>query len=399
VPNITSSVDDGPLRARVVGNADGYTSEYAAHNVFDTTTSMWLLISHVSPVWVGYDFPCATRIEAYTIRFTNGDRMVTRAPRTFELQGGTCDGGAMATVDETCPSENWTTLDRRENETNWRRNRTRTYTVASPGEYRTYRLLITDDNSGGAGVLIVSIGNLELLSCATPEPTPDCTPSPTPPPTAAPSTAPTSPVVWVPGPQNKFCRNASANLDGTSHPDMSLAECETTCLGISGCDAFSYSTAYYGRCYTAIGPCTSLTNSPGYRVYFRRVALAGATTQSTTFEPTGSPTTRGPTQVGQTFSPTSAPTTLAPTTSTPSASPNSSQSPNPSGASSGDSSGLSSGATAGIVLAVVAAVAVVVLLVVRNRQSSEATNRELSTWQKKQAPVTNEAFSRQDSSA
>lgn len=84
----------------------------------------------------------------------------------------------------------------------------------------------------------------------------------------------------------------------------------------------------------------------------------------------------------------------------PSASPSAvAGSPNPAGASSGDSSGLSSGATAGIVLAVVAAVVVVTILVVRNRRSSDAANRELSTWQKKQAPVTNKAFNRQDSSA
>ena len=113
---------------------------------------MWISQTWETPAWIAYDFGTSTTITHYSITNTNGS-LTSRAPKDFQLQGWN--------------GISWTTVDARANETNWSSGIQRTYEVSTPGSYTKYRLYITDDNDSRSGVVVISIGNLELLGCQT----------------------------------------------------------------------------------------------------------------------------------------------------------------------------------------------------------------------------------------
>ena len=92
----------------------------------------WLsAISHM-PTWIKYDFGSGKTITKYSLTPWWVDPYPGRTPGTWKLQGSNDDSG-------------WTDLD---SQTNWRPNLTTlpVFTVASPGNYRYYRLYITANN-------------------------------------------------------------------------------------------------------------------------------------------------------------------------------------------------------------------------------------------------------------
>ena len=90
---------------------------------------------------VTYELDAATTVRAYALSSAND--APGRDPRAWTLEGSQ-DGSA------------WTTLDERTNQTFSERFQTRAYTVASPGEYRYYRLDITS-NSGSDGTQLAEL--------------------------------------------------------------------------------------------------------------------------------------------------------------------------------------------------------------------------------------------------
>ena len=132
-----------------------YSPTYRAWKAFDaavTGQSMWISEVWETPAWIAYDFETEVVIHRYQITNTNGS-LTSRAPMDFTFQGW--DGCA------------WQVLDTRVGETNWRSGTPRTYDVASPGRYSSYRLHVTDDNDARAGVVVISIGDLQFQTCIT----------------------------------------------------------------------------------------------------------------------------------------------------------------------------------------------------------------------------------------
>jgi hypothetical protein len=129
-----------------------FDASYPAFRAFDgDPDSMWISETFVTPAFIGYAFADGPRvITSYAINYVNG-QITTRAPKDFTLQG--FDGSS------------WTTVDSRSNETNWLGRERREYTVAQPGAYSQYRLVVTDDNDDRGGVVVISMGDLELIGC------------------------------------------------------------------------------------------------------------------------------------------------------------------------------------------------------------------------------------------
>lgn len=143
----------GPSAA--VTRSGVYSSSYEAWQAFDfSNTSMWISAVFQTPAWIGYQWADgrARTATAYAITFVNGTSLATRAPKDWTLQGS--NNGST-----------WTVVDTRSNQTGWGGSTRRGYTIQSPGAYTRYRLNVTDDNDSRAGVVVVSMGRLELLGC------------------------------------------------------------------------------------------------------------------------------------------------------------------------------------------------------------------------------------------
>lgn len=124
---------------------------YRGFQAFDSSpSSMWISASGSSPAWIAYNFVTPVTIDKYSILYVNGS-ITTRAPKEWTLQG--FDGS------------NWITVDNRNNETKWSGYQKRSYDIASPRAFTSYKLLVTDDNDSHAGVVAVSIGDLSFESC------------------------------------------------------------------------------------------------------------------------------------------------------------------------------------------------------------------------------------------
>jgi hypothetical protein len=148
VPVMTSASAPGGL----VTTSGEFSSQYRAFQAFDASpSSMWISETFETPALIGYQFADGPRtITRYAIRFVNG-QLTSRAPRDWTFEG--FDGA------------NWVVLDSRVGETGWAGVETRSYDVASPGSYSQYRLSITDDNDERSGVVVVSMGDLQLFAC------------------------------------------------------------------------------------------------------------------------------------------------------------------------------------------------------------------------------------------
>lgn len=143
-------VTSGDISA--VSTSSDYSSDYSGGQAFDgDRPSMWISSPYDSPAWIAYRFDTAKKVDQYSIDFVNGS-LTSRAPKDFELQG-LRDGV-------------WETLDRRTDVTNWKGSEKRSYSVARPGLYSEYRLLVEDDNDDRDGVVVVSMGELGLEACS-----------------------------------------------------------------------------------------------------------------------------------------------------------------------------------------------------------------------------------------
>lgn len=128
-----------------------YSASYEAWQAFDGTHSMWISAEGQTPAWLGYQwFNGAKTVHRYAISYANGS-ITTRAPKQWTFEGW--NGSA------------WVVLDTRTNQVNWAGHERREFAVASPGAYTRYKLNITDDNDTRSGIVVVSMGKLELINC------------------------------------------------------------------------------------------------------------------------------------------------------------------------------------------------------------------------------------------
>lgn len=135
-----------------VTRSGAYSSSYEAWQAFDgNTSSMWLSAQNQTPAWLDYEwFNGARTVSRYAITYANGT-ITTRAPMNWTLQGWN--------------GTQWVVVDTRTNQSNWAGFERREFPVASPGAYSKYRLNITDDNDTRTGIVVLSIGHLELIGC------------------------------------------------------------------------------------------------------------------------------------------------------------------------------------------------------------------------------------------
>jgi MYXO-CTERM domain-containing protein len=151
VPTLTESQSsNGKVTASGI-----HDEGYEAWRAFDADeASMWISETWVTPAWIGYEWRDGPKyVDHYALTFINGS-LTTRAPKDFALEAW--DGRA------------WTAVDTRSEETNWSGSERREYAVSNPGSYAGYRLLIEDDNDPRSGIVVVSLGRLELfgLDCS-----------------------------------------------------------------------------------------------------------------------------------------------------------------------------------------------------------------------------------------
>jgi hypothetical protein len=126
-----------------------FGDEYACWRAFDASSSQWISEAFRGPAWVGYSWRDGPRtVVRYAILFANGS-LTSRAPLDFTLEG--FDGASWVAVDRRSGQRDWLGLERRE------------YAVASPRSFEAYRLQIFDDNDDRDGLVVASIGRLELL--------------------------------------------------------------------------------------------------------------------------------------------------------------------------------------------------------------------------------------------
>ena len=148
VPFMTSNTSP----SGTVTSSGIYSSTYDAWKAFDAIdSSMWISQVGETPAWIAYDWGSPRTISQYSLTFKNGS-LTSRAPKDWTFEGWN--------------GSSWVILDARTGETNWAGTETRTYNVASPGNYAKYRLNITDDNDVRSGVEVISFGRVSFESCS-----------------------------------------------------------------------------------------------------------------------------------------------------------------------------------------------------------------------------------------
>ncbi|GEN05875.1 hypothetical protein SAMN05443572_1021005 [Myxococcus fulvus] len=146
------SARDNPVSGLVIASSEFNAANPAWHAVDGSDSSMWLTASGQSTAWLTYEFFDGARtLSHYAIKFSNGS-LNNRAPRDWTLQGWS--GSA------------WNTLDTRTQQTNWGGSEEREFSITTPGAYSKYRLMVTEDNTAGTGVDVLSIGRLSFYNCA-----------------------------------------------------------------------------------------------------------------------------------------------------------------------------------------------------------------------------------------
>ena len=125
---------------------------YPAWYAFDSyANTLWLSDLFPGITTVEYDFQQPTDIHEYTLTYANGS-ITSRAPKSFELQGWN--------------GYKWLQLDYRDNQQAWAGFEQRTYAVTNPGSYSKYRLYFTEDNDDRDSIVMLSLGDIELMGCA-----------------------------------------------------------------------------------------------------------------------------------------------------------------------------------------------------------------------------------------
>ncbi|MBJ6761954.1 SBBP repeat-containing protein [Myxococcaceae bacterium JPH2] len=149
VPTMTSATAPSGL----VTASGVFSTGYPAWQAFDASIpSMWISQEGQTPAWLAYEWTDAPRtVQSYAIQYSNGS-ITTRAPKNWTFEGW--NGSA------------WVVLDTRTNQVNWGGGERRAFTLSTPATYRKFRINISDDNDTRAGIVVISMGTLELIGCA-----------------------------------------------------------------------------------------------------------------------------------------------------------------------------------------------------------------------------------------
>ncbi|MBU8899765.1 SBBP repeat-containing protein [Corallococcus sp. M34] len=149
VPAMTSATSPSGI---VTASGD-FSTGYPAWQAFDSSIpSMWISQENQTPAWLAYEWVDGPRtVQSYAIQYSNGS-ITTRAPKNWTFEGW--NGSA------------WVVLDTRTNQVSWGGGERRVFTLSTPATYRKFRINISDDNDTRAGIVVISMGTLELIGCA-----------------------------------------------------------------------------------------------------------------------------------------------------------------------------------------------------------------------------------------
>lgn len=143
----------------IVTESSVYSTTVPGWKVFDgiagDSPNAWYSASSPPPHWVSREFPVAAKVSQYRIAPRSGTFFIGgQSPNSWELQGS--NNGT-----------DWTTLDSQSGVTGWLPGVYKTFQIASPRNYKHYRLYITVVGSFGTGTL-VAVGELQLIQPADP---------------------------------------------------------------------------------------------------------------------------------------------------------------------------------------------------------------------------------------
>ncbi len=154
--NLVPAMTSATTPSGAVFSSGSYdATNYPDWQAFDaSSTTMWISPAYETPAIIGYAWDDGPHtVFAYAITYANGS-ILTRAPSAWTFEG--------------LMGDQWIVLDVREGETDWPGYQRRVYPVTTTGRYSQYRLNITDDNDPTDGIVVISIGQLELLGCPLP---------------------------------------------------------------------------------------------------------------------------------------------------------------------------------------------------------------------------------------
>lgn len=145
---MASNTSPSPL----VASASSVNSNNVAWKAFNNSnsasdgTDCWASLVNTTNGWLQLDFGVKTKVNSFKITsraWTNDNNYTTSAPKTFVMQGS--DDGV-----------NYLDISQTFNETDWKANETRLFTLKSKYNYRYYKLKVLTVN-GGSYVIIAKL--------------------------------------------------------------------------------------------------------------------------------------------------------------------------------------------------------------------------------------------------
>jgi hypothetical protein len=134
-----------------VERSGAYSASYEGWKAFDADpNSMWISSVYQTPATIGFDWNGTARVvSGYALSFANGS-LTSRAPKDWEFQGYSSTG--------------WKTLDTQQNQVGWQGVDRREYHFENRDAYYAYQFVFSDDNDSRAGVVVISLSNIEFFN-------------------------------------------------------------------------------------------------------------------------------------------------------------------------------------------------------------------------------------------
>lgn len=149
--DITSPAQNNDSFPFAVSAQVGSTSAYCAFDHLTDADAWHMYARNATSCWIQIDFGVGNgkKVTSYAITGDLRVPYVTNSPKAWTLQGSN-------------DNSNWTTLDTVANQTAWSAAERRVFTVATPGYYRYYKLVVSDNN----GSEWTAVGEIEMMVTA-----------------------------------------------------------------------------------------------------------------------------------------------------------------------------------------------------------------------------------------
>ena len=150
--NLTSNTSNPNF---IANQSSAFTGDYGGYRLFDgqIISEPDYVSTGYAPQWISLEFLAGNQsVGSYSLFPSNVGVGNSNSPKAWQLQGST-------------NGTSWIVLDSQSNISGWVSNTAKPFTLASPANYRYYRLHITETTSGGG---LVRLGELRLFSSIIP---------------------------------------------------------------------------------------------------------------------------------------------------------------------------------------------------------------------------------------